>query len=300
MSQTSPLGFVGLGVMGEPMCRNLAAKSGRTLLAFDRAAEPLARVVTHGVQAAASIAALAAVCDTLFICLPSGAHVADVATEAFIAGGCLRRIVDMGTSPVALTRDLAARAAAVGITWTDAPIARTRQAAEDGTLSVMVGATAADYAALLPLLACMASDITLCGPVGCGQAVKILNNMVLVETVAALAEAMAIGRSVGLDAQVLLETLAKGSADSFALRNHGMKAMLPGVFPERAFSVEYARKDITYALELAQAGGTDAAGAERGAALLDAAKAAGWGAQYWPVIARVLAPLAVDNPAADA
>jgi len=72
------------------------------------------------------------------------------------------------------------------------------------------------------------------------------------------------------------------------------------VFPERAFSVEYARKDISYALELAQAGGTDAAGAERGAALLDAAKAAGWGAQYWPVIARVLAPLAVDNPAADA
>lgn len=299
MPQSSPLGFVGLGVMGEPMCRNLASKSRRAVLAYDRAAAPLERLMAQGVAGAGSVAALARDCETLFICLPSGVHVAAVAEEAFAGKDRLRQIVDMGTSPVALTRDLAARAATLGITWVDAPIARTRQAAEDGTLSVMVGATAADYAVLLPLLGCMASDITLCGPVGCGQAVKILNNMVLVETVAALAEAMAIGQSVGLDARVLLETLAKGSADSFALRNHGMKAMLPGVFPERAFSVEYARKDIAYALELAQAGGVDAAGAERGAALLDAAKAAGWGAQYWPVIARVLGS-AVDDAATDA
>ena len=300
MNPTSPLGFVGLGVMGEPMCRNLATKGGHRLLAFDRAAEPLARLSVHEVQAAGSVAARAEACEVLFLCLPSGHHVAGVAEEVFAAKGRLRHIVDMGTSPVALTRSLAAQAATLGISWVDAPIARTRQAAEYGTLSVMVGATAADYAQLLPLLSCVASDITHCGPVGCGQAVKILNNMVLVETVSALAEAMAIGQSVGLDAQVLLETLAKGSADSFALRNHGMKAMLPGVFPERAFSVEYARKDITYALELALAGGIDAAGAQRGAALLDAAKAAGWGAQYWPVIARVLARSAGDDTATDA
>ena len=90
----------------------------------------------------------------------------------------------------------------------------------------------------------MASEVTHCGAAGAGQAVKILNNMVLFQTVVALAEALAIARAQGVDGKVLFETLTKGSADSFALRNHGMKAMLPGVFPERAFSTEYALKDL--------------------------------------------------------
>jgi len=283
MGDQKPLGFVGLGVMGGPMCRNLAQRSGRVVRAYDRVTQPV------GAVAAGSVAELARDCAILFLCLPSGAHVAAVAAEILAtADRGLEMIVDMGTSPVAMTRAMAATMAAEGIVWVDAPIARTRQAAEDGTLSVMVGATEADFQKLQPLLACMASDVTLCGPVGCGQAVKILNNMVLVETVAALSEALAIGRGVGLDPTVLFDTLAKGSADSFALRNHGMKAMLPGVFPERAFSVAYARKDIGYALELARDGGVDAAGAERGAALLDAASAAGWADFYWPVIARIL------------
>ena len=112
--------------------------------------------------------------------------------------------------------------------------------------------------------------------------------MVLVETVAALSEALAIGRTAGVAPEVLFAALAKGSADSFALRNHGMKAILPGVFPERAFSVAYARKDIGYALELAAAGGINAAGALQGAKLLDEAAQAGYQAQYWPVISKVV------------
>ena len=277
------LGFIGLGVMGAPMCRNLARRAGRPVRSYDRVA------TVADVPAMASVAALAQDSTIVFLCLPSGLHVQAVATEILAATDRqVRMIVDMGTSPVAMTRAMATRVAADGIVWVDAPIARTRQAAEDGTLSVMVGATDADFAMLQPLLGCMASDVTLCGPVGCGQAVKILNNMVLVETVAALSEALAIGKSVGLDPAVLFGTLAKGSADSFALRNHGMKAMLPGVFPERAFSVAYARKDIGYALELAQGGGVDAAGAERGAALLDAATKAGWGDLYWPVVVKLL------------
>ena len=285
MTQSADLGFIGLGVMGAPMCRNLAIRSGRRVVAFDRSATSLA---AHVGPQAASVGAVARDCAILFLCLPSGVHVEAVVAEiSAVAVRRLAMVVDMGTSPVAMTRILATRLAAEGITWVDAPIARTRQAAEDGTLSVMVGATEADFAILQPLLACMASDVTLCGPVGCGQAVKILNNMVLVETVAALSEALAIGRGVGLNPAVLFDTLAKGSADSFALRNHGMKAMLPGVFPERAFSVAYARKDIGYALELARDAGVDAAGAERGAALLDAASDAGFGDLYWPVVAKL-------------
>src|SRR5258708_4355920 len=77
----------------------------------------------------------------------------------------------------------------------------------------------------------MASEVTHCGEAGAGQTVKILNNMIIFQTGVALAEALTIARAHGVDGKVLFETLAKGSADSFALRNHGMKAMLPGVFP---------------------------------------------------------------------
>ena len=106
-------------------------------------------------------------------------------------------IVDLSTSPVDSTRALAAAFAERGAVFIDAPVARTRVAAEAGTLSVMVGADVAVFERIKPLLATFASDITLCGPVGCGQVVKILNNMVLFETVVALCEARAIGERAG-------------------------------------------------------------------------------------------------------
>ena len=206
------LGFIGLGVMGEPMCRNLARGSLLPVTGFDRAPEPLARLATHHVAAALSIAALATV-DVLFLCLPSGAHVESVASALFDVAERPGMIVDMGTSPVALTRTLAARAAERGAIWVDAPIARTRQAAEDGTLSIMVGAEPADFAHLHPLLACMASDITLCGPVGSGQAVKILNNMVLVETV---------GRKTGKTRRTPLAVGRRDASGMWVVAVHGL------------------------------------------------------------------------------
>ena len=160
-------------------------------------------------------------------------------------------VVDLGTSSVEQTRDFARQLQAKGASWADAPIARTRQAAQDGTLSVMVGAAPELFAAIEPLIRCFATDVTRCGDIGAGQVTKILNNMVLFETVNALAEAVAVARRSGVDPALLLDTLSKGSADSFALRNHGIKAIVPGNFPERAFSTEYALKDLSYALELA-------------------------------------------------
>jgi len=172
--------------------------------------------------------------------------------------------------------------------WADAPIARTRQAAQDGTLSVMVGATPELFAAIEPLIRCFATDVTRCGEVGAGQVTKILNNMVLFETVNALAEAVNVARRSGVDPALLLDTLSKGSADSFALRNHGMKAIVPGHFPERAFSTEYALKDLSYALELAADAGVRIRGAELVGKILQEAIDAGSGGAYFPVIAKLM------------
>ena len=115
---------------------------------------------------------------------------------------------------------------------------------------------------------------------------KTLNDMVLFETVNALSEAVAVAKRNGVDPKLLLDTLSKGSADSFALCNHGMKAIVPGVFPERAFSTEYALKDLSYALELAGEAGLRIRGAELIGQVLQEAIDAGSGGAYFPVIAR--------------
>jgi 3-hydroxyisobutyrate dehydrogenase-like beta-hydroxyacid dehydrogenase len=288
---TSAIGFIGLGVMGEPMCRNLARKTGATIFGFDRADEPLQRLAAVGVKRAASRAELAQQCDIIFLALPSGKHVQAVCDgeDGLLSHAEARHlIVDLGTSPVEASRELSRRFAAKGSAYADAPIARTRQAAEEGTLSVMVGADAATFSRLQPLIATFATEITHCGAVGAGQVVKILNTMVLMQTVVALGEALETARRAGLDTKLLFETLAKGSADSFALRNHGMKAMLPDTFPERAFSTEYARKDISYALDLARSVDIKLPGAELADQVLGEAIDAGYGDLYWPVLARVI------------
>lgn len=287
------IGFIGLGVMGEPMCRNVAQRSGQPVVAYDQAPEPLARLTAHGVTAAGSVAAVMRAADTVMLVLPGGPQLEAVCRGP---GGLLahsrpgQTVVDHGTSPVALSRALAGEFAAVGVAYADAPIARTRQAAEAGTLSIMVGADAATMAAITPILRCCAEEITHCGPVGAGQVVKLMNNMVLFQTVVALCEALAIGRAAGVDGAVLFDTLAKGSADSFALRNHAIKAVLPDIFPERAFSTEYALKDLSYALDLAEQAGLAPRGAAVARDYLNEAAARGLGKLYWPAISRVVVP----------
>src|ERR1700742_1662588 len=282
------IGLIGRGVGGEPICRNLVKKSGTRVTAFDLAAEPLRRLRTDGAEVAGSVADVVAQSEIVFLCLPSAKHVRAV----FEGDGILENVskgqlvVDLGTSSVSQTRDFAGQLQAKGAAWLDAPIARTRQAAQDGTLSVMVGGPRTLYDAVEPVIRCFATDVTHCGDVGAGQVTKILNNMVLFETVNALSEAVAVARAAGVDPKLLLETLSKGSADSFALRNHGLKAIVPGVFPERAFSTEYAMKDLSYALELAREGGLKLRGAELIGTILQEAIDAGSGENYFPVIAK--------------
>jgi 3-hydroxyisobutyrate dehydrogenase-like beta-hydroxyacid dehydrogenase len=289
MHSTDILGFIGTGVMGEPMCRNLAQKSGRRVIAWDPQLAPLARLRAHGVQAAPSAGELALSASVVVMCLPGGAQrVSRCETGLLPAARAGFTVVDLGTSGVGRTRALARRFAERGADYADAPIARTRAAAEAGTLALSVGAAPEVFARLRPLLACLGTDITLCGAAGSGQVVKILNNMVLFQTVNALAEAHALGRRAGVDPALLFEALSKGSADSFALRNHGMKAILPDEYPVRAFSVEYAAKDNGYALELGRETGVRLRGTEVVAALFEEARAAGYGGAYYPVIAKLV------------
>jgi 3-hydroxyisobutyrate dehydrogenase-like beta-hydroxyacid dehydrogenase len=266
------LGFIGLGVMGAPMCRNLARRSGHAVIGFDLRHGP-----PQGVLRAVSVKEVAQSADIVFLSLPGEPEIRAVLEEI----PAHRTIVDCSTAPVSLARE----AAAHFDHFADAPVARTRQAAIDGTLSIMVGASAALFTRIEPLLRCMGSEVTHCGPPGAGQAVKLLNNMVLSITVLALAEALAVAKASGaVDAELLFATLAKGSADSFALRNHGMKALLPDSHPENAFPVRYMLKDMTYALELASSAGLKLQAAGTARRLLEETMALGLGDAYHTAI----------------
>jgi 3-hydroxyisobutyrate dehydrogenase-like beta-hydroxyacid dehydrogenase len=251
LARNETIGFVGLGVMGGPMCRNVARKHAGRVLMLDRVPEAIAALSDTKAEAAGSVEPLAAAADVIFLSLPGGPQVEAVCAQ--VAGSARKGtiVVDLSTTPVSVARDVAKRLKAAGLEFADAPVARTREAAQRGELSIMVGADPSVFDKVKPLLDYMGSDVTHCGDVGCGQVVKLINNALVFENTLALAEMMVIGERAGVAPQTLLNAVSKGSGDSFVLRNHGMKAMLPRSFPERAFPPEYVLKDLDYVLQLA-------------------------------------------------
>lgn len=282
------LGFVGLGAMGRGMSRNVARKHGGRVIVHDLSSEAVAAVVEAGAEAAASLADLASSCETIFLSLPGGKQVATVSGQIAEHAAAGTTIVDLSTTSVAEARAVHAAMAEKGIAFVDAPVARARKAAEDGTLSIMVGASEALYAQVRPLLSYMGTDINRCGEAGCGQVVKVINNALLFEHVAALAEMMVIGKRAGVPEQTLLDVLSISSADSFALRNHGMKAMLPRSFPEKAFPSDYTIKDLGYAIQLAEDTGVEPRMPKLVAEYYQAAIDGGIGEKYFPAIIEVI------------
>lgn len=288
MSSSETIGFIGLGVMGGPMCRNIANKHTGRVIVFDLSEEALAALSDTKAETAVSIEALAQAADVVFLSLPGGPQVE--AVTAHIAGH-LRAggaIVDLSTTPVAVARKVAAALAGKDIAFADAPVARTREAAQRGELSIMVGAPKDLFARIRPMLTYMATDISHGGDVGAGQVLKLVNNMLVFANTAALAEMIVLGEQAGVDADTLLDAVSKGSGDSFVLRNHGRKSMAPRSFPEKSFPPEYVLKDIDYVLELAQETGVALPAANTARAYYAAAVEHGLGGRYFPGIIQLV------------
>lgn len=290
MGDTHPvIGFVGLGSIGGPMARNMAVKHDGEFVAFDLndAAWTAALDGTKAARAA-SLADVAAHADIVFLSLPGSAQVEAVC--AGLAAGTPRPsvIVDLSTTQVAVARAVHARLAECGIAFADAPVARTVEAARQGALSVMVGADEALFARIQPLLRYIGTDVTLCGGIGCGQVVKLVNNALVFENTVAVAEMIVLAQRAGVEPAMLVEAVSKGSGDSFVLRNHARKAMLPREFPKGGFPPEYALKDIAYVMELAQQTGTGVPVTALARRYYEASIANGLGGRYFPAVIEVV------------
>ncbi len=285
------IGFVGLGVMGGAMCRNVALKHGGDVIAFDMNSAAFAALEGTKARRAATLEDVADQADLVFLSLPGAQQVEQVCLGSQGLAGVARPpsvIVDLSTTTVAVARDVGERLSSKGIAFADAPVARTREAAQRGELSIMVGADEALYARIEPMLRYMGSDVTHCGGLGCGQVVKLINNALVFENTVAIAEMMVVGERAGVSPSVLLDAVSKGSGDSFALRNHARKAMLPRLFPEKSFPPEYVLKDIGYVLELAAQVGVSAHITQLAQRYYAAAAANGWSGRYYPAVIEVV------------
>jgi len=199
------IGFIGLGHMGAPMALNLL-KAGHTLSVFDLSETAMQTLADAGAQRAASPKAAASGAQWVVTMLPAAAHVRSVLTsEDGVLAGVAKgvTIIDSSTIDPASAREFAALAAARGNTFVDAPVSGGTGGAAAGTLTFMVGGSAAAYESVTPVLSGMGKNIVHCGGTGTGQVAKICNNLVLGVTMAGVAEAMALGESLGIDPKVL-------------------------------------------------------------------------------------------------
>jgi 3-hydroxyisobutyrate dehydrogenase-like beta-hydroxyacid dehydrogenase len=291
MSNDPVIGFVGYGNIGGPMCRNMALKHPGAVVAYDR--NPAAFEVLEGTPArkASTLAEVASVADVVFLSLPGAPQVEAVCLgpDGLTAGARKPSvIVDLSTTTVASARSIGERLRQLEVAFADAPVARTVEAARRGELSIMVGADEPLFTRIEPLLRYIGSDVTRCGGTGCGQVVKLINNALVFEHTVALAEMMVLGQRAGVDPALLLDAVSKGSGDSFVLRSHGRKAMLPREFPVGGFPPEYAVKDISYLLELAQDTGVSAQVPALARRYYEAAIAHGLGGRYFPIVVEVV------------
>lgn len=248
------IGFVGIGLMGLPMCRRLLA-AGFPLTVWNRTASKCEPLRAAGATVASDLATLVDAVDVVMLCLADTAAVEQLVfgPEGIAAHGRPAQVlIDFSSIAPAATRDLAARlAAACGMRWLDAPVSGGVIGAETGTLVIMAGGTAEDVESARPLLAPLSQRVTHMGPVGAGQVTKVCNQLIVAANALLIAEAVALAEQAGVDARLLAAALAGGFADSKPLQILAPR-MAESRFEPVQWKVQTLLKDLDNARQLAR------------------------------------------------
>ena len=246
------LAFLGLGVMGGPMARHLAAK-GHQVTVFNRTATKAASwVAAQGGVAAATPCEAARGADFVLACVGNDDDLRAVCLGPDGAFAGMRPgavFVDHTTVSAQVTRELAAVARKNGLGFVDAPVSGGQAGAENGALSIMCGGDEADYAAAEPVMAAYARICRRLGGSGSGQLAKMMNQIAIAGLVQGLAEALAFGEKAGLDGEAVVEVISQGAAGSWQMVNRH-KTMLAQNF-DFGFAVDWMRKDLGICLATA-------------------------------------------------
>jgi 3-hydroxyisobutyrate dehydrogenase-like beta-hydroxyacid dehydrogenase len=294
------VGFIGVGLMGAGMAKNLVTKGHPLVILGHRNREPVERLKALGAREATSPRELAASCDVVHLCVTGSPQVEAVmrGEQGLLAGA--RRgliVIDCSTSNPVSTLALAAECEARGVHFVDAPLSRTPKEAEAGTLDTMVGAPPEVFARIEPVLRCWAGNVVHLGPVGLGHKMKLVNNFVAMGYAALFAEALAIARKAGLSVAQFHSVIGSGRMRS-PFYDTFMQWSLAGDENAHRFTIANAHKDMRYlasmAGELGAVNPIQASVKNSFAAM----EAAGQGERYVPMLADFIAALNAVPPAA--
>jgi 3-hydroxyisobutyrate dehydrogenase-like beta-hydroxyacid dehydrogenase len=255
MTQSETVGFVGLGLMGHGMAKNIVEKGYPLLVHAHRNRKPLEDLLTRGALEAGSLAALAAKCSIVFLCVTGSREVEAVlrgpgGLAAHLAPGSV--VVDCSTSDPVSTLALAAELAARGIRMADAPLSRTPKEAWSGTLDTMVGADPEVFARIKPILETWAGKIVHIGRVGDGHKMKLLNNFVSLGYAAIYAEALVLAAKVGISPETFDSVIRGGRMDCGFYQTF-MGHTIEGNREAHRFTLSNALKDLSYLESMADA-----------------------------------------------
>jgi len=246
------VGFVGLGLMGLPMARNVL-RAGYQLTVHNRTASKAAPLIAEGARQAASPAEVARQSDTVVTMVTDSPDVEAVVEgdQGLLAGASSGTTwIDMSTISPDVTRRLGAAAATRGVKALDAPVSGGPPGAEAGTLSIMVGGEPETFDACLPLLQTMGKTVVHVGDLGAGQVTKACNQVVIAATLAGIAEALVMGAKAGVDPALIRQALMGGYAGSRLLDVHGERMLQHAFAP--GFFVRLHNKDLYIVLEMAR------------------------------------------------
>ena len=242
------IGFIGLGIMGGGMARNLL-RAGFPLTVWNRTASRMDALAAEGATPAESPADLASRSDIIITCVSDTQDVEEVllGERGAIHGappGAL--VIDMSTISPQATNAIAARLAARGVRFLDAPVSGGSEGAAKGTLSIMVGGEAADVERAMPAFQAMGKTVTHVGGVGAGQTVKLVNQILVVGNCLAMCEALLFAQAGGVDLEKALAAVAGGAAGSWMLSNRGPQILRRDWRP--GFTIDLQQKDIRLVL----------------------------------------------------
>lgn len=278
MPDTPRVGFIGLGLMGLPMARNVL-KAGYPLTVHNRSRARVDQLAAEGARAATSPAEVAAACDVVLSCVPGPADVLQVylGDDGAIAGARRGQLLcDMSTVSPETHHRVAQAARAQGADYLDAPISGGVAGARDGTLAIMVGGEPAAFERARPVFETMGKNIYLAGPVGAGTTVKLINQMMLAICGMGVFEGLVLGAKAGIDPALLVEIISSSSGFSRALGNWS-PGILAGNFAP-GFTIDLLHKDVALAVGMARAYGVRAIAGATAEQIVQEARAAGLGA----------------------
>ena len=250
------IGFIGLGIMGKPMAKNLL-KAGHELIVYDIVPEAVADVAAAGAAAAASVAEVAEKCGTIITMLPNSPHV----REAVMGdGGVLSAakpgtvVVDMSSIAPLESRAICEACAEKGVKLIDAPVSGGEPKAIDGSLSIMVGGDKEVFESVYDILMLMGASAVHCGEIGAGNTTKLANQVIVALNIAAVSEAFLLAKKAGVDPEKVFDAIKGGLAGSTV-----MNAKIPKILGRDfspGFKIDLHIKDLTNALDTAHSVGS--------------------------------------------